>query len=145
MKLLVVGFLASLALAVVPDTDSVGGRVDITATVASSLASDGGQISHRSRYLRLWNLNLNPRPIGHAFVSCSLVGLERDFSHQVWSCQANYRMPLGAITAQGLVHSFDRYTLSVTGGSGLYTGQGGVAHSRRLGPGTFHVLMRLEP
>lgn len=121
------------------------GRITVTATIVSSRV-EGRPIRqgvHRSTHLRLWNYNITERPIGYALITCAFAGSGGVLGGGVWTCNSFYRFPLGSITAAGVQHSQDRFTCTITGGSGRYNNQGGIIFVKRIGPGTLHVVMKL--
>ena len=96
----------------------------------------------RSDVMFLWNREIRARPIGHAVLSCIALGSGGLLGRGVWSCTAIYVLPLGKISASGEIHSFRRYTLVVTGGTGRYLGAAGFLFSRREGPGNHRLIIK---
>jgi len=100
--------------------------------------------ARRVLYLVLWTRGGASVPIGHAFVTCSFLGRGGVFGSGVSACSGTYRLPKGYITAYGVRHSTQRYTLAVTGGTGLYAGAGGTLVSRRNSDGDHSITIVLS-
>jgi len=114
-------------------------RIAISATVA-----DVREVfNNRSDILLLWNRDVRARPLGHAIVSCDELGEGGIAGAGLEHCMATYVLPLGKITAQGIIHSRSRYTLVVTGGTGVYLGAQGHLFTRRIGPGVKRIIFDL--
>lgn len=137
-------FVIGLFGAVQGGNASTSGRVRLVATI-TDVRTDGSlyQGARKFVFMRLWQRPLRGTPIGHAFLACVYMGDGGVFGGGVWSCQATYRMPLGYITAAGVLHNFRQYTLAVTGGTGLYSGQGGTSFTLRTTDGVAGVYMSL--
>lgn len=125
---------------------AASGKLHVVATV-TDVRSDGSRFQGARRFvfMRLWQRSFVGAPIGHAFLACVYMGDGGVFGGKgVWNCQATYRMPLGYITAAGVLHNFRRYTLAVTGGTGIYEGQGGTSFTLRTTDGIAGVYMTLN-
>jgi hypothetical protein len=138
--------LAVMALAWVTATSgqiqspgSTGSRI----TIAASVVDVRETRDVRSDVLLLWNRNIRSRPLGHAIVSCYSLGFGGILGAGLEHCTATYVLPLGKITAQGIVHSRNRYTLVLTGGTGRYVGAEGHLFTKRIGPGLKRIVFNL--
>lgn len=113
--------------------------VSVAMTVA--VVRDG--LETRSDTLLLWNRNERSRPIGHAIKSCIKTGSGGILGGGVMSCVLVIVLPLGKVVATGIVHDVRRYTLTITGGTGVYEGARGPLFVRRVADGvrrlTFHL------
>lgn len=97
----------------------------------------------RSDVQLFWNRNISPRPLGHSVLSCYKLGKGGLLGGGLFHCIGTYVFPLGKIMTQGLVHSHNRYTLAITGGSGRYATVNGQLFVRRVGPGVQRFLFAL--
>jgi hypothetical protein len=79
----------------------------------------------RTDALLLWNRNERTLPIGHAVKACIKSGTGAIFGDGLMTCTLVVELPLGKVTATGLIHNLRRYTLVVTGGTGAYAGARG--------------------
>jgi hypothetical protein len=79
----------------------------------------------RTDALLLWNRNQRTTPIGHAIKACLKTGGGAIFGKGVMTCTLVVSLPLGKVTASGIVHNLGRYTLVITGGTGAYRGATG--------------------
>lgn len=143
LVLLVAGLMAVIGPRANPATI---GKLRVAATV-TDVRSDGNELQGARRFvfMRLWQRPLVGPPIGHAFLACVYMGNGGIFGGSgVWNCQATYRMPRGYIMATGVIHSFRRYTLAITGGTGLYQGQGGTNFVLRTTDGVAGIYMALQ-
>ena len=119
-------------------------RITIPSTLEDVTSAGAG---HTQFYL-LWNKRLRARPIGHSFYRCQHGYLRIEI------CSAIYALPYGKIAAIGEVHTFNRYTMIITGGTTSkearkagqpgYLGAVGTIDVRRLEPGTYALLFLLE-
>lgn len=95
-------------------------RIDLTAKVTDSSFGNAGF----ARRLQVWSRHRSPVPIGNAFLNCSGLMLGG-----VDECRLMLVMPLGKLTAYGVVHSLREMWLVVTGGSRFYRDtMGGTVH-----------------
>lgn len=106
-------------------------RIETSVADVRTAGDVGYQGSRRFVVMRIWTHPPTGLPIGHAVMNCVFVGRGGLLGAGLWTCLTVYRMPLGYITAAGLLHSFKRYTLAVTGGTGVYAGAGGVVFAIR--------------
>lgn len=98
----------------------------------------------RTDILLLWNRNERSTPIGHAVKSCVKIGNGGILGHGgVLSCQMTLSLPLGKVAAQGIVHNLYRYTMVVTGGTGVYEGASGPLFVRRGGEGVRQMTFKV--
>lgn len=94
------------------------------------------ETSHtRTDVLLLWNRNERTTPIGHAIKACIKAGSGDILGGGLMSCSLTLSLPLGKLTAAGIVHSLARYTLVITGGTGVYEGTTGPLFVRREADG----------
>lgn len=117
----------------------VGAQMRLTARTVDVRETTGV----RSDVLLLFNKNVRVAPIGHAVLSCFTLGTGGILGGGVAHCVATYAMPLGTFTAQGVLHSFRRYTLTITGGRGFYANASGYVFARRIGPGVMRLAVNL--
>lgn len=69
----------------------------------------------------LWNRDERTAPIGHSINSCLKVqGGGLLGGGGLHACTLTVVLPLGKVTASGIIHTFRRYTLVITGGTGAY-------------------------
>jgi hypothetical protein len=138
-----VALFVVVAIAAASSTASKGSRISITASVVDVRGQQPGTLgSRRVAYLLLFAKS-GGIPIGHAFVSCVFVGSSGVLGGGVSTCGGTYRMPRGYLTTAGVRHSPDRYTLAVTGGTGLYAGAGGTLITTRLPNGDLRLQFLL--
>lgn len=95
--------------------------VSVTMTIAE--VHEGFDMS--THLMLLWNRDITARPIGHALKSCAI-------ADELLQCSLVLVLPLGKVTASGIVHSLNRYTLVITGGTGEYEGAQGPLFVRRV-------------
>ena len=105
----------------------------VSIAVTTALVRDGAET--RSDTLLLWNRNERDRPIGHAVKSCIKTGSGGILGNGVMSCVLVLSLPLGKVVATGIVHDVSRYTLTITGGTGVYRGARGPLFVRRVADG----------
>ena len=110
--------------------------VRISATLEVARVTNGA----RSDFLYLWNRNERATPIGHAVLTCARLGAGGVLGRGIANCYMYLSLPLGKVTAAGLIHNFSRYTLVVTGGTDRYIGVRGPLFVRRVSPGTQQVF-----
>lgn len=101
--------------------------------VTTAAVRDGFEM--RTDILLLWNRNIRTTPIGHAIKSCIKVGSGGILGGGIMSCSMTLHLPRGKVAASGVVHSLNRYTMVLTGGTGLYEGVHGPLFVRRVGDG----------
>lgn len=85
----------------------------------------------RTDILQLWRPTGRGIPLGHGVLDCHKIGTEGILGSGVSSCDGIFVLPLGKFTGSGLLHSFSRYTLVLTGGTGRYEGADGVLFVKR--------------
>lgn len=119
MLLAVLVAFAGFAYAQDPTQSHSQGRL---VSVAVTTASVRVTIGTRSDVLLLWNRNERTTPIGHALKSCIRARSLDVFGEGLMGCTMTLSLPLGKITASGIVHNLRRYTLVITGGTGVYQG-----------------------
>jgi hypothetical protein len=136
MRLLLVALALGLVVAA-PASGQVSERerISITATIADVRVSGSGPGSMRTIVWRLWNRSITDRPIGHAFVSCWLIGRGGLLGNGAQWCASQFVMPLGKLNASGVVRNRRHWTLVVTGGSSRYIGAAGTVARRLERPG----------
>lgn len=59
------------------------------------------------------------------------------------NCQLVLSLPLGKVIAVGTVHNLARYTLVITGGTGVYRGVTGPMFVRRVADGVRRLTFEL--
>lgn len=99
--------------------------------------------STRADTLLLWNRNVRDRPIGHAIKTCVKAGVGDILGGGVMNCQLVIWLPLGKIIAGGTVHNLGRYTLVITGGTGVYEGVTGPMFVSRIADGVRRLTFKL--
>lgn len=114
-------------------------QVSIAVTVAS--VRDGPET--RTDVLLLWNRNVRTTPIGHGVKACAKAGFGGIVGGGLMSCTLTLHLPTGKVTASGIVHSLDRYTLVITGGTREYEGVSGPLFVRRVGDGLRRLTFTL--
>lgn len=123
--------IIGIAAAVAPaQTDPVS-TISVSATVVDVRETD----DMRTDLTLLWNRNIRSRPIGHGILTCTKVGAGGILGRGISNCMATYSLPLGKISVQGILHSYARYTLVITGGTGRYKGADGTLFVRRVANG----------
>lgn len=130
---LAVAFIVALAAVSVAGAQSANPPRTVSIAVTTALVRDG--LETRSDTLLLWNRNERDRPIGHAIKSCIKVGSGGILGNGVMTCTLLLSLPLGKVVATGIVHDIHRYTLTVTGGSGVYEGAHGPVFVRPVANG----------
>lgn len=146
MAMLIVAVGVILTWMLPSASGAVIGKINITATIVSTRVEGNPTLqgTHRSTHLRLWNRAITPKPIGHAFITCTLVGKYGGLGAEgVWTCIAIYRFPLGLITSSGISHTKYNYVAAITGGTRKYLGQDGIVFTQRIGPSTLRIIMQL--
>lgn len=134
-----------LAVAVRGESSSGDSQIRINASAVDVRGQQGNVLgSRRVIYLLLFTHG-GGVPIGHAFLSCVFIGQGGVLGGGVSTCSGTYRMPLGYLTTSGVRHSPDRYTLAVTGGTGLYAGAGGTLVTTKLSSGDLSLHFLLTP
>ena len=97
----------------------------------------------RTDLLLLWNRNVRSRPIGHGLKACIKTRQGDLRGGGLMSCTLTLSLPRGKVSAAGIVHNINRYTLVITGGTGVYATASGPLFVRRVGDGirrlTFHT------
>jgi hypothetical protein len=132
-------FVIALSLVAMVGAQDPIQRISVSATTADVRESR----NNRSDILLLWNTGVRDRPLGHAVLACVKVGSGGLLGQGLLSCDATIVMPLGKITAMGLVHSHRRFTLVVTGGTGQYKGATGVLFLRTASSGVRRLTVEL--
>lgn len=98
----------------------------------------------RTDVLLLWNRDERNTPIGHAVKSCVKVGTGGILGHGgILSCSLTLSLPLGKVTAAGVIHHFYNYTLVLTGGTGIYEGASGPLFVRRDAEGVRQMTFKV--
>lgn len=126
-KIAAVAILAMLALVgavsgqTTPDATVPPEQVSVAVTTAK--VREG--LNTRADTLLLWNRNERSLPIGHAIKTCVKAGQGDLLGRGVMNCTMSIVLPLGKLTAVGIVHNLRRYTLVITGGTGIYEGTTG--------------------
>jgi hypothetical protein len=125
-----------------PTPEKPSSRISVTATIADVHSTH----EHRTDLLLLWNRDITNRPIGHAILTCVKVGIGGILgSRTVSNCFASWNFPKGTITTQGALHGHYRYTMVVTGASGVYVTQpNGILFATRLGAGVQRMVFTLQ-
>lgn len=137
-------FAIVIAISVVLVLTGVGSAAqDSRVSVAASTVRIRETHDVRSYIQLLWNRDIRTRPIGHAVISCFKLGTGGLLGSGLFQCVGTYVLPLGKIVVQGLVHSYERYTLAITGGTGVYADAGGQLFGRRVGPGVQRLVFTL--
>lgn len=120
VALLVALVLSSITAQVVygqePNPTAPPERVSVAVTTASARDTP----HTRANTLLLWNRNVRTTPIGHGVESCIKVGYGGLLGDGILSCDLTLALPLGKLTATGIIHGFRRYTIVITGGTGAY-------------------------
>lgn len=100
---------------------------------------------HRSHYYLLWNRNVRTRPIGHAAMSCFHIFRSGDLTtaSSFAQCVVTISLPLGKLSANGLIHTYARWTLIIVGGTNRYVAAAGPLFARRLSPGTYSWTFKI--
>lgn len=114
-------------------------RISISATVVDVRESD----DMRTDLTLLWNRDIRHRPIGHGAITCTKVGFGGILGGGVSNCNAVYQLPLGKISTQGILHGYGRYTMVITGGTGIYKGVSGTLFVRRVADGVRRLTFKL--
>lgn len=96
----------------------------------------------RTDVLLLWNRNQRSTPIGHGIKACIKGGTGGILGGGIMSCTLNIILPLGKISSSGVIHNLARYTLVLTGGTGVYEGVSGPLFVRRVGDGVRRLTFR---
>jgi hypothetical protein len=140
-----VAFLASVVILALSVVAMVGAQdparqlISVSATTVDVRESR----NNRSDILLLWNTDVRDRPLGHAVIACVKVGSGGLLGKGLMSCDMTIVMPLGKVTATGLIHSHRRFTLAVTGGTGRYKGANDVLFVRADSSGVRRLTVRL--
>ena len=84
--------------------------------------------------------------VGNAYMVCTTIGRGGILGNGVRQCHGIYNLPRGKIVVQGSRHRRARYTLVITGGSGIYVGIGGTLDSFLSGirPRTEELIFRIK-
>jgi hypothetical protein len=77
------------------------------------------------------------KSIGTSYMFCVRVTAD------VRQCGATFGLPEGVLTAQGVLHTDTRYSLTITGGTGAYLGFGGWVAIRQINPDAPHPTAQL--
>lgn len=137
MKLAVALIAALLVPAVVTaaaaQTPVAPASAPVSLAVTTAVVRDGFET--RTDVLLLWNRNVRTTPIGHAVKACIKAGGSDILGGGIMSCSLTLHLPKGKVAATGIVHNLARYTMIVTGGTGLYEGAHGPLFVRRVGDG----------
>ena len=104
-------------------------------SVALTTASVRDGYETRTDVLLVWNRNIRSTPIGHVIKACIKAGQGGILGGGLMSCTMTLQMPTGKISAAGIVHSLNRYTLVITGGTREYEGVSGPLFVRREADG----------
>lgn len=120
MRLAAVAAIALLTAAGIATQVGFGQRAPDRVSVSVTTADVRESTSKRTDVLLLWNLNVRNAPIGHAVKACIKAGSGGLLGGGLLSCDLTISLPLGKVTATGIVHNLRRYTLVVTGGTGAY-------------------------
>ena len=94
-------------------------------SIAITTADVRQTFATRTDVLLLWNRDERSRPIGHGVKACIKAGTGGILGSGLMSCGLSLDLPLGKVTASGTVHDARRYTLVITGGTGVYEGATG--------------------
>jgi hypothetical protein len=140
---LAVAVVTSLLLAV--GVEVTPANLSDTVSVAVTTAAAREAPGTRSNFVLLWNRNIRTTPIGHGVEACVKVGRRGGFlGASLLSCDLTLVLPLGKVTATGIVHGFRRYTLVITGGTGAYlTAQGPLFVRSVTGDGVRRLTFQL--
>jgi len=79
----------------------------------------------RADVLLVWNRDIRSTPIGHSVMSCVKVNSGGLAGSDLKNCSMSVVLPLGKVIATGIVHSYNRFTLVITGGTRAYEGAHG--------------------
>jgi len=145
MKLIILAcsmfLILALPLAAEAQTAS---RISITSTLESVRITRTTRVS----YFLLWNREITPTPLGHAFLTCHRAPLG------VWTCNSTYTLPYGRLATMGEAHHFRRYSLIIVGGTRSkravresaqgYQGVAGTLTTWRIGPGTYRLAFAIQ-
>lgn len=134
LTLIVTLIIAAIAYA--QNTPGQGAPVAVAATVAS--VRDGPET--RVDKLLIWNRNIRTTPIGYAIRYCIKVQYYGD----VMGCTMTISMPRGKVAATGVVHHEWRYTLVITGGTGVYLGVHGPLFVTRVADGVRRITFSVR-
>jgi len=91
-------------------------------------------------------LLVRTKQIGNSATLCTYLGKGQTFGTGTSMCTVVYRFPKGPIVATGLVaRGALVFVLTITGGSGYYTGVGGTITSNAVRPGRNKLYFQLTP
>jgi hypothetical protein len=121
MKAAAVIIVIALLLVVGASAQDGPGVVSVAVTTAAVRETP----TTRTDALLLWNRNQRTLPIGHAIKACIKSGSGAIFAGGLMTCTLVVELPLGKVTATGVVHNLRRYTFTVTGGTGAYRNASG--------------------
>lgn len=110
---------------------------------AVTTADVRNSFSMRTDVLLLWNRNERATPIGNGIKACVKAGSGGLLGGGLMSCSLTLSLPLGKVTAQGIVHNINRYTLVITGGTGEYENANGPLFVRRVADGVRRLTFAL--
>lgn len=91
-------------------------HVSVAVTTAAVRATE----HTRTDLLLLWNRNERTTPIGHGVMGCVRAASGGVLGGGLLSCNLTLALPLGKLVASGIVHNMRRFTLVITGGTGVY-------------------------
>ena len=134
----------TLAFALIWMVTAVSAQVG-TRPVSIAITAIGVEESRdmRTDLLLLWNRNVRSSPIGHGLKACIKTRQGDLRGGGLMSCTLTLSLPKGKVSAAGIVHNINRYTLVITGGTGVYATASGPLFVRRVGDGvrrlTFHT------
>lgn len=135
----VVGVLAVTLLTIQATAAKRDQRISVAATVVDVRETE----DMRTDLTLLWNRNIRHRPIGHGVLTCTKVGIGGILGAGVSNCNGVYQLPLGKISTQGILHGYSRYTMIITGGTGVYKEASGTLFVRRVADGVRRLTFAL--
>lgn len=120
---------AAVGLLVAPAVNAAGGSLARFREVQVSSSSLGNFAGATSTWRTVVKLNRSVKSVGTGTFVCVRIRS----NELLRGCRGSYRLPEGEIELAGVIRTRSRYSLVVTGGSGVYSGMNGTAAISQIG------------
>ena len=104
------------------------GTITLVGTVTEHYRVAQPPISKEAEYISLASQRRKGRPFGYGVLVCTFISVHSS----VRECVGTFSLPRGKLTVEGSFLYPTLYELAVTGGTGEYTGTGGVLDVRQF-------------
>jgi hypothetical protein len=125
-----------------PPVPPAVGAITLVGTITEHYVIKTGSVDRETWYISLASVRRQGREFGYGIMSCFFVSTKSS----IRECIGTYSLPRGKIAVAGSFLYPRLYQLSVTGGTGVYLGSGGVLSVREFNkkPSSNWIVFQLK-